>query len=178
MQNHTTLYENLAALLQYPRGDFRRLLQSSQELAEASVPEAAALLADFNDQTRGLSPTEMEELYVGTFDFSSAGALEIGWHLFGEDYQRGAFLVKMREELRRLGIPESPELPDHLTHVLLILAKSEGPAADELALQCALPALDKIIAAIEDNPYARILQAVRATLSRYHKNSPQGIVHG
>ncbi len=42
-----------------------------------------------------------EELYTRTFDLNPVCALEIGWHLFGEDYERGAFLVRMRDQLRR-----------------------------------------------------------------------------
>jgi len=39
-----------------------------------------------------------------TFDINPACALEVGWHLFGEDYMRGQFLVRMREELSKYEI--------------------------------------------------------------------------
>ncbi len=46
-----------------------------------------------------------EEVYTRTFDGSDRRALEIGWHLHGENYARGALLVRLRKLLmERLGI--------------------------------------------------------------------------
>ena len=66
-------------------------------------------------------PSALEEAFTGTFDVNPACALEVGWHLFGEEYARGMFLVRMREELRKYGLAESSELPDHVSHVLAIV---------------------------------------------------------
>ena len=69
---------------------------------------------------------ELEETYARTFDINPACALEVGWHLFGEEYARGLFLVRLRGEMREHGVEESSELPDHITHVLALIAAMVG----------------------------------------------------
>ena len=85
------------------------------------------------DQLRYPDDPSRQELYVQTFEFNPACTLELGWHLFGENYERGEFLVRMRDLLRRHGIAESTELPDHLTHVLALVGRLDHEEAAELA---------------------------------------------
>ena len=117
------------------------------------------------DQFRYPDDPEMQELYVQTFEFNPACTLEIGWHLFGENYERGEFLVRMREQLRRHGIAESSELPDHLTHLLVLIGRMEHPEAAELAGQFLLPALAKVREALQDKAYGSLVAAVEARLA-------------
>ena len=91
-------------------------------IVQAELPEAAQGISEFGQFVEQCGEFELEEAYTRTFDVNPACALEIGWHLFGEDYMRGQFLVRMRGELAKYGIPESSELPDHLTHVLAVIA--------------------------------------------------------
>ena len=114
-----------------------------------------------------------QELYVQTFEFNPACTLEIGWHLFGENYQRGEFLVRMREQLRHHGITESTELPDHLTHLLLLIDRLEQHEAAELAGQFLLPALAKIHDAIKDNPYGSLIATIQAKLETDFPDAPR-----
>jgi nitrate reductase assembly molybdenum cofactor insertion protein NarJ len=114
-----------------------------------------------------------QELYVQTFEFNPACTLEIGWHLFGENYERGEFLVRMREQLRRHGIGESTELPDHLTHLLPLIGRMERADAAELAGQFILPALGKIRDALKDNPYRTTLAAIEEKLEADYPNAPR-----
>ncbi len=105
----------------------------------------------------------MQELYVQTFEFNPACTLEIGWHLFGENYERGEFLVRMREQLRAHGIQESTELPDHLTHLLPLLDRMEPESAAELACDYIIPALQKLKLE-EQNPYYPVLAGIQRAL--------------
>lgn len=114
-----------------------------------------------------------QELYVQTFEFNPACTLEIGWHLFGENYERGEFLVRMREQLRRYGIPESTELPDHLTYLLVLIDRLDHEGAAELAGQFLLPALTKILDAIKDNPYRSLIATIQAKLETDFPNAPR-----
>jgi nitrate reductase assembly molybdenum cofactor insertion protein NarJ len=86
--------------------------------------------------------------------------------LFGENYERGLLLVRMREALRRFQIQESTELPDHFTHVLELLGRMDHARAEDFAAACVLPGLGKMIAAMNDkgNPYQPILLAIQAFL--------------
>jgi len=114
----------------------------------------------------------MQELYVRTFEFNPACTLEIGWHLFGENYERGEFLVRMRQELRRHGIAESTELPDHLAHLLPLVARMEREEAARLAGEYLLPALGKIQLA-QDNPYRPVIEDIRQKLEADFPDAPR-----
>ena len=113
----------------------------------------------------------MQELYIQTFEFNPACTLEMGWHLFGENYERGEFLVRMRQELRRYGIRESSELPDHLTHLLRLIARMEHEDAARLAGEFLLPALGKMQLA-EDNPYKPLVEGIKQKLTADFPDAP------
>jgi nitrate reductase molybdenum cofactor assembly chaperone len=173
MDGTCALYDALAGLLAYPNPEQRvQVAHCRQALAE-QFSDAAALLARFAERTAGLTSGEMEELYTHTFDLDPVSSLEVGWHLWGENYSRGEFLVLMRCELRRLGLEESTELPDHLTHVLPAVARMEPQTADRFTLTYVLPALAKMLAGLgaKDSPYANVLEAIRCVLT-----SPYGAV--
>jgi nitrate reductase assembly molybdenum cofactor insertion protein NarJ len=125
------------------------------------------------DQLQYPDDTAMQELYVQTFEFNPACTLEIGWHLFGENYERGEFLVRMREQLRRYGIAETTELPDHLTYLLVLIGRMERGEAAELAGQFLLPALAKIREGLKDNAYGLLIAAVQAKLEADYPDAPR-----
>lgn len=114
-----------------------------------------------------------QELYVQTFEFNPAGTLEIGWHLFGENYERGEFLVRMREQLRRHRIAESTELPDHLTHLLPLIACMEHGEAAQFVGEFILPALTKIRSAIHDNAYELVIAGIAEKLESDFPDAPR-----
>ena len=154
----------LTALLSYPRAGFRDIFERARKLLSAEAPAACAALEPFAVFVAGSSDTELEEAFTQTFDLNPACALEIGWHLYGEEYKRGEFLVEMRHLMRRLGVPEDTELPDHLSHVLEVLPLMEREPARELATQKILPALAKIRKAAAGHPYDGVLRAIEVFL--------------
>ena len=116
---------------------------------------------------------EGQELYVQTFEFQPGATLEIGWHLFGENYERGEFLVRMREQLRRHGIVESSELPDHLCHILPLLDRLDSLEAADLVGQYVLPALAKIKDALNGNTYQDLIAGTAARLDADFPDAPR-----
>ena len=118
---------------------------------------------------------ELQELFTRTFDLNPVCTLEIGWHLFGEDYQRGEFLVKMRGRLRERAIEESTELPDHLTHALRLLDLMEAEEAAEFVEELLLPALGKMHHGWKDNHNAfwPLLEATFTLLSSRYTYHPE-----
>jgi len=114
-----------------------------------------------------------QELYVQTFEFNPASTLEIGWHLFGENYERGEFLVRMREQLRRHGIAESSELPDHLTLALPLIACMGYDEAAQFAGESILPALAKIRSALQGNPYEAVIAGIAEKLEADYPDAPR-----
>lgn len=128
----------LAPLLAYPAPDYQTRLR------ECVAATPSRQMEDFARSIDGLSAEALQELYTQTFDWSPDTTLDIGWHLFGENYDRGDFLVKVRGALRTHGLAESRELPDHLSHVLQLLDRMPVEERPEFAAKYVLPALDKL----------------------------------
>jgi nitrate reductase delta subunit len=165
-----TAIERLALLFRYPTGDFALSLAEALEGIEGETGEAKAALTAFAGGVAGLGTEQLQELYTRTFDLNPVCTLEIGWQLYGEDYHRGEFLVKMRQQLREHGLPESSELPDHMTHALALLARLESEEAAEFGSRYLLPAIDKMLSGWRENrnAYAALLESLFAYLkSRY-----------
>ncbi len=167
MDDRCAAFDALGLLLAYPGPDYHRQAERCCRLLEPIDPEAARRVGVFAAAVAPLSAEELEELYTRTFDLNPICSLEVGWQLFGENYARGDFLVQMRQELRRLGLAESCELPDHLTHVLPLLGRLETEHAEALAGSHVLPALDKMLTALagKGSPYETLLQAACALLA-------------
>jgi nitrate reductase delta subunit len=163
MADKRQLLDSLARLFAYPSSDFSALVAACRTLADARSPGRGEAIADLEERARGMSRGEVEEMFTRTFEINPVCALEIGWHIYGEDYARGALLVRLRQELRAHDLPEITELPDHLTHVLPLLARLEKPLADDLAGRYVLPALRKMIEAVKDSdcPYTGLLEMTR-----------------
>jgi nitrate reductase assembly molybdenum cofactor insertion protein NarJ len=126
----------------------------------------------FADRLRYPDDPSEQELYVQTFEFNPASTLEIGWHLFGENYERGEFLVRMREQLRRYGIPEGSDLPDHLPQLLYLVARLPHDEAAELVGLHLRPALGKIRAALAGSPYEGLIAEIEAALAADFPDAP------
>jgi nitrate reductase delta subunit len=150
-------FEAISPLFAYPLDDYtERAAACAGALESDDLRAFAALMA-------AMPVSAQQELFVQTFDLSPASTLEIGWHLFGEQYERGAFLVELRQQLRDNGVPETGELPDHLLHVLPLLARMPAEEAAAFAGSRLMPALEKIAAGLpEGSPFHRLIRATRA----------------
>ena len=180
----TGVFDLFSSVLSYPAEGYRDAVPDLQrQLADLdpsetdgqAVETARALMKLFVDETGDLSLQELEELYTRTFDINPICTLEVGWQLFGEAYERGAHLVKMREMLRRHGIEESTELPDHLCHVLKLLGQLEPEEADAYVRTSLLPALTKMLDgfARHSSPYQHVLQALDALIRHLYLQGVQ-----
>lgn len=143
----TQLHDLLATLVAYPEAGYQARVEECRAALAQAHPSAVRPMAEFAKAIAPMSLEEMQELFTRTFDLNPVCSLEIGWHLFGENYDRGALMVKMRQELRRYGIGETVELPDHLSHCLTLLGRMEAERAQDFANSCVLPALDKMLGA-------------------------------
>ena len=172
----STTYSALAALLAYPDADYSQRITKGLDCAP---PDCRDQLTQFANAVQGRTTIELQELFTRTFDLNPVCSLELGWHLFGENYERGVLLVRMRQELRRHQLPESSELPDHLTHVLRLVGRMEHGYAADFVGACVLPALKKMRQAIhgKENPFEQLLEAVnsllRSDFSELPMNTPE-----
>ena len=163
--------ERLAVLFTYPEPGFDGVvLGSAAWAAENGYPDVLL----FAEAVKNLSVGQMEELYIETFDMNPAATLDIGWHLFGEDYARGELLVKLRSENRRYGVEERGELPDNLSIVLSLLSRMPEEDAEAFAREYLLPSLRKIREGIKrkDNPYLNLLTALLLCLGADPNEAP------
>ena len=176
MGEYRNVYDAYAALLTYPRQDYHERIRrccnglstamkdsSNDSVApKEQLQSAYSYLTSFRGRTENLSIEELEELYARTFDINPVASLEIGWQLYGESYERGSFLVRMRELLRACAIEESSELPDHLTHVLLALGRMESKSAEDFINAYVVKSLRKMLEGFEgkENPFENILLAL------------------
>lgn len=157
----------LAQALTYPDEATSTLVARCADAARWAPPDATGPLAGYAARFEGLTLAAMQEQFVGAFDFDPKCSLDIGWHLHGDNYDRGDFLVRMRELLAGHGIDEGPELPDHLPHLLRLLARMPSEPAARLATESVVPAVDKILDGLSahDGPYLPLMRGVRAVVS-------------
>lgn len=165
MTDRRDVCDALAGLLIYPNADYGERLAGCRSLM--TEPRAADLLGAFADRVDRLSATEREELFTQTFDLNPVCSLEVGWHLFGENYNRGEFLVTMRQAMRAHGVEETTELPDHLSHVLATVCRMEPRQANSFTVTYVLPAIEKMLAGLrnKENPFEYLLEACLALLT-------------
>lgn len=168
----------IAQLFEYPTAGYReRVTEVAAALAPAGAG-TAALLESFAESIGGRSLAGLEELYIQTFDLNPDACLEVGWHLFGEDYARGEFLVKVRHEMRRYGVAERDELPDSLLCLLPLAARMAEDEAVVFRTKYLLPAVEKLREAVPAgvNPYATLCAALASLLraGAGEEEEPQG----
>lgn len=158
--------DTVAELLSYPHGPLdARVGRCLAALDPAD--EAAAALQRFEQHVTGMSLAELQEHYTAVFDCNPACTLDLGWHLFGDTRERGGFLVVLRNDLERVGLPEVSELPDHLSHVLALLGREE-PGRRAALVTLVAPAVAAVRGALEDrrSVYADLLTAIESLVAR------------
>jgi len=159
------VYTLYARVLSYPD---REYLQAVEECVAAleSYPVAADEFARFASFVRGKRTAMLEEQFIATFDMNNKRPLEIGWHLYGQEYKRGQFLVKMRQLLRENKVEESSELPDHLSHCLRLLPAMDAEDVQSFVQKYGLPGLRGILKGFDsENAYRHVIQSLLNLLS-------------
>jgi nitrate reductase delta subunit len=160
------VHDLFASLLTYPGHGYVALAEECRDALEASQSDAAPHMVRFVDEVGGLTTDELEELFTTTFDLNPVCSLEVGWHLHGDTYDRGEFLWRMRQMLRRCGVAESSELPDHMAHVVPALARLDPGEARALLAGAVFPAMAKMQGALASSrsPFGHLLNAVSSVL--------------
>ncbi|MEX2188225.1 MAG: nitrate reductase molybdenum cofactor assembly chaperone [Pirellulales bacterium] len=159
-------FDMLGRLFRYPTEQYVADAAALATALDAIGSRAAESLAQFAAFAQSTTLHELEETYTRTFDLNPACAAEIGWHLFGEEYLRGLFMVRIRNEMRERGLEETGELPDHVVHLLALVAAMENDSARELARACMCPAVGKMQRSLEegDPPFRPLVDALAELL--------------
>ena len=162
-----SIYENLADLLDYPVVAWQSRCDECRDLLSAESQSSVSPFALFASETERLSLSDLQEVYTRTFDLSPVCALDIGYHLFGENYKRGVFLANLRETEAPFDLGQERQLPDYLPVLLRLLNKlDDKELRASLIGECLIPAIDKMLVALQEgeNPFRHLIQTLRATL--------------
>ncbi len=154
----TDIYQTFADLLEYPNSNW-----DSKTSACADIDS----LIEFRSGIATLALSDLQELYTRTFDLSPVCALEIGYHLFGENYKRGVFLANLRETEAPFELGQEHQLPDYLPVLLRLLTKlDDDELRGALIVDCMIPALEKMLKTLSqgENPHRHLIAAVNEVL--------------
>ena len=168
------LFESLADILEYPTDDWNLRFEKCKELSLSTDQSASDYFSSFCLDIHEMSLLEMQEMYTRTFDLSPVCALEVGYHLFGEDYKRGQFLANLRETENPYDLGQEHQLPDYLPVLLRLLGQLED---DELRASligyCLIPGLKKMNEAFDKkkNPYGNAIKFLAETLKQIARQS-------
>ncbi|OGC91653.1 MAG: hypothetical protein A2W25_13205 [candidate division Zixibacteria bacterium RBG_16_53_22] len=167
------ILDTLSGIVFYPMDNYKARVKDCLDSLQGESTQTIENIRKFWNDVDNLPINDLREYFTRTFDINPLCSLEVGWQLFGENYDRGNFLVVMRREMRCMGLAESSELPDHLTHVLQTLGRMEPEAASEFASACVIPALMKMLAGLEGkgNLFEPALQAISNIVMDHFGNS-------
>ncbi len=158
-----SICELFADILDYPNDALDRaiaecILQLGRENAEA-----AGLLRSFQAAQERLDLGRLQEVYADGFDLLPDCSLNLGYHLFGDDWRRSTFLADLVDRYRACGFHLEKELPDHLCVVLRFLARQgQVRQGEPLIEEFLVPTLAKILQSIkrEVNPYGTAIESL------------------
>ncbi len=171
--------ELVSAAFEYPAGNCAgiavRARAASVGLTDTH-PEMAESLAALAAYLESAAPGEAEERYTSLFDLSPVCTLHLGFHLFGDAYQRGALLAGLATEQRQVGIEACHDLPDFLPTVLRLLGRLADPDSQRiLADSLILPALFRMNKALEASsaPWSPVLRALPSVVLPFGSGTPE-----
>lgn len=162
-----TIHQILADLLDYPVADWQSRCDECRDSLTAESESFVSQFSLFASEIEKLSLSELQEVYTRTFDLSPVCALDIGYHLFGENYKRGVFLANLRETEAPFDLGQEHQLPDYLPVLLRLLTKlTDEELRSALIVDCMIPALEKMLKTLSEgeNPYRHLVAAVNTKL--------------
>ncbi len=175
MSEENKLFDCFADAFCYPHVHSQMALDRCSEQLTQFCPSGLATFGEFRQVYAKSSLAGMQEAFIQAFDHNTQRSLDIGWHLYGESYNRGAFLVEMRRLLKSFELTESTELPDHLTHTLRVLGRLPNHEAIDFSRRKVLPAVERIHGGFANinNPFRALVETLALVLrGRYGEAIP------
>jgi len=171
-QNIRPLYQLLSEILDYPRPDLPARVRECVTLLSSFNPQAAARLDGFRAFVEQTPQGQLEEVYTATFDLQMTCYPYAGYLLFGESYNRGEFMVNLKDLYNAHGFSSvGNELPDHICVMLRFMAVLQDEELSMLMVsECLIPAVRKMEQAFQDNsnPYGEVIRALSLILNDEH----------
>jgi nitrate reductase delta subunit len=153
----------LADVLSYPGAGLAADAAECASGLAARHPSAAERLLRFAAFARTVGACGAEEAYTSAFDLAPVCSPYVGDQLFGPSRERSLLLAGLRELQREAGVVPGPELPDHLSEVLrLVAAPIPEEVRNDLVHDALEPVARKMLAALEEarHPWADVLAAL------------------
>jgi nitrate reductase molybdenum cofactor assembly chaperone NarJ/NarW len=139
-------YGQFAEILDYPTSLPLTPLDGLLQSLRGRNSVAISLLAKFREFVEHCTLERLEELYTATFDLQPLCYPYVGYQLFGEEFRRGLFMARLKEQYRLALFDSGKELPDHICVILRFLAGREtGEFEQVLVADGLVPALGKIV---------------------------------
>ena len=173
-EKESELLVSIARVLEYPTEGWLTRLEICKGLSLSEAHSGSGYFSQFCLEIDEFSLVELQELYTRTFDLNPVCALEVGYHLFGEDYKRGEFLARLRETENPYQLGQEQQLPDYLPVLLRLLQQMED-AEERAALigYCLIPALDMMNETFEKkkNTYRSVIRFLLEKLKQIAEKS-------
>ena len=150
-RNH---YNLLADIFRYPDENYKLNAKKCEDMLLANYPQIYLEAMPFFKFIKEEHLFKIEEVFSMTFHIQAICFLDLGYVLFAEDYKRGEFLVKIKDEQRLVANDCGNELADNLPNVLTLMTKMKDlDFLEEFASRIMKPALGKML---EEFDLARI----------------------
>ncbi len=149
------MFDDLAACLEYPDSHTSARAIEAADAVDArwSGDPASAVLRDLAAWLKSERRGAPEERYTEVFDLKPICTPNLGYHLFGDTYQRGAFLAELASELNDVGVEHHKDLPDFLPTLLRLLGRLVDPEDRRLLVHAVLvPGLEAVVHALKESP--------------------------
>jgi nitrate reductase delta subunit len=159
----------VAGLLEYPNEDWFDRLGVAIQAVNGEQPEEAEQFAEFARGVAPLTIAGLQELYTQTFDLNPVCTLDVGYHVFGENYKRGELLANLRQTEAPHELGQARQLPDYLPVLLRLVTKLDDPGLRQaLIAEILIPGLNKMREALAktENPYRILIEIIWRALTR------------
>jgi len=169
-REQATAWQVVSLLLDYPDETLVGRVPMLTD-AVAGLPDDVRMpLSRFLAHVESADLGELQRAYVDTFDVTRRCCLHLTYYLHGDTRNRGAALVRIKQDYRRAGgvlTDEDAELPDHLTVVLEFGASVDAEVAWRL-LNDHRVGIELLRLALGErrSPWLDVVDALRATLPR------------
>ncbi len=170
-----------AQLFDYPNSGTKKAVCEIYHIVKESMGDGEVIedLWEFKKYIENTELGYMEEIYTHSFDLNPKVSLYVGYHLFGESYKRGDFLVGLKGVYSKKGFSyPSFELPDHMKVILSFLGKVgiEDPEARVIVEEALFPSIDLLEHSFNgnDSPYLYLIRSLKAYLQERIKEVADG----
>jgi len=123
-------YLYFAKILDYPTDslikDIKHLISLINKNESKVENEIILPIQDFLNIISKKNISEIQEIYIKSFEIQSTVTLNIGYLIYGDDYKRAELLINLNNEYKKINIKCENDLSDYLPNILVFLSKCKN----------------------------------------------------